>query len=101
LQRISSILEAIYQGREQSRVFVELLLNHELIEEFTLDVELNDGSKHQLQGFYTIAEDRLKELPQDSIAELFSAGYLQAIYMVIASFANFRSLIKRKNQRLC
>ena len=101
LQRISSILEAIYQGREQSRVFIELLLNYELIEEFTLDVELNDGSKHQLQGFYTIAEDRLKQLPEASIAELFRAGYLQAIYMVIASFANFRSLIKRKNQRLC
>lgn len=100
LDRISSILEAIYQGREQSRQFIEQLLRYELIEDFTLNVQLKDESEHQLQGFYTIAEETLKSLPPEAITQLFNAGYLQAIYMVMASFSNFRSLISRKNQRL-
>jgi hypothetical protein len=63
-------------------------------------VPLADGSKNQLQGFYTIAEEKLNSLPESVIIEFMSNGYLQAIYMVIASFSNFRELIARKEKRI-
>ena len=100
LQRISSILEAIYKGQQQTNEFVELMLKHDLIESFSLKVELNNGTQNQLQGFYTINEDKLNGLSCDAICEIMSSGYLQAAYMVIASMSNFRSLIERKNKRL-
>lgn len=100
LQRISSILEAIYQGQQQTNEFVELMLKYDLIESFTLEVELNDATQNQLQGFYTINEDTLNGLSAEVITELMASGYLQAAYMVIASMSNFRSLIERKNRRI-
>jgi len=100
LQRISSILVAIYQGQQQTNEFVELMLKYDLIESFTLKVELNDATQNQLQGFYTINEDTLNGLSAEVITELMASGYLQAAYMVIASMSNFRSLIERKNRRI-
>ena len=100
LQRISSILEAIYQGQQQTNEFVELMLKYDLIESFTLKVELNDATQNQLQGFYTINEDTLNGLSAEVITELMASGYLQAAFMVIASMSNFRSLIERKNRRI-
>lgn len=100
LQRISSILEAIYQGQQQTNEFVELMLKYDLIESFSLKVELNNGTQNQLQGFYTINEDSLNALSLEAVSELMTAGYMQAAYMVIASMSNFRSLIDRKNKRL-
>jgi hypothetical protein len=100
MQRISSILEAIYQGQQQTKEFVEIMLKYDLIESFSLKVELNDGTQNQLQGFYTINEDTLNGLSSETVSELMKNGYIQAAYMMIASMSNFRSLIERKNKRL-
>ena len=99
LQRISSILEAIYHGQQQTNEFVELMLKYDLIESFTLKVELNDGTQNQLQGFYIINEDKQMGSLLN-VCEIMSSGYLQAAYMVIASMSNFRSLIDRKNDNM-
>ena len=97
LERSSSMLGAIHEGLQGSPVFLAALLEHELLESFVLDVELNDGSQNRLVGFYTINEDRLATLSGDAIARLHQAGLLQPIYLAIASLSNFRALIERKN----
>lgn len=97
LERSSSMLGAIHEGLQGSPVFLAALLEHELLESFVLDVELNDGSQNRLVGFYTINEDRLASLSGDAIAKLHQAGLLQPIYLAIASLSNFRALIDRKN----
>jgi hypothetical protein len=61
-------------------------------------VELDDGSQNRLAGFYTINEDRLAQLSADQLARLHRDGYLQAIYMAVASLSQFRGLIQRKNR---
>mgnify|MGYP000498261109 CR=1 FL=1 len=65
-----------------------------------LDIELKDGSNNQLLGFYTINEDKLDTLLPESITRLHQAGFLQAIYMVIASQAHINDLVARKNDLL-
>ncbi len=98
LERISSVLRTIHEGLIASRAFVGALVELELIESFVLDVELDDGSQNRLAGFYTINEDRLAKLTGEQLARLHDKGYLQAIYMAVASLAQFRGLIQRKNR---
>ena len=97
LEGIRNVLEAIYQGRQHSKNFIEILLANDLIEDFSLEICLSDGSKNTLRGFYTIAENKLNSLSIDVIQKLMSSGYLQAVYMMIASFENFKRLIHFKD----
>ena len=100
LDTAADMLDVIHNGLEDSDSFVEALLKFELLESFTLDVELNNGSKHQMIGFYTVNEDKLKTLSSDNLAELHDKGYQQAIYMTIASQANIRTLLDKKNKQI-
>lgn len=98
LERISSVLLTIHQGLEAAPAFIDALLQNDLLESFVLDVELNDRSQHRLAGYYTINEDRLGALGAGELERLHKAGYLQAIYMAIASQSHFRDLIERRNR---
>ncbi|WP_426337344.1 SapC family protein [Pseudoduganella sp. R-31] len=98
LERINSTLLAIHQGLRQARGFLAALLEHQLLEPFVFDIELDDGAQCRLAGFHIINEERLATLPGNVLERLNRAGYLQPVYMVIASMSNFRTLIERKNR---
>lgn len=100
LNRINSVLRAIHEGFERNEGFMDALLENDLLESFTLDVELNDGPRYRLAGFYTINEEKLHELAGATLEKLNRDRYLQPIYMAIASMSNIRELIKRRNDRL-
>lgn len=97
MERITSVLRTLHDGLASARGFMAALQELQLIESFVMDVELDDGSEQRLAGFYTINEDRLRELPGEALAGLSQAGYLQPIYMAIASLSQFRGLIDRRN----
>ena len=99
LENVNSMLVAVHQGMESNGAFIEALVKHELIEGFSLDVTLYDGSQNRLAGFYTINEERLAALDAAAIDSLHKAGYLGPIYFQLASLSNFRALIDRKNAR--
>lgn len=98
LEQMAGLLETLHLGLQDSQLFVELLLELNLLESFTLDVQLDDGSKHQMVGFYTIAETVLQQLDASALALLHQRGYLQAIYLQIASQSRIRQLLQLKNQ---
>ncbi|RVU34352.1 multidrug transporter [Rheinheimera riviphila] len=100
LEQVAGMLETLHFGLQDSQQFVEQLLALELLEAFALDVQLDDGTKHQMIGFYTINEDKLKALSAEALTALHQRGYLQAIYMALASQSNIRNLLKLKNQLL-
>jgi hypothetical protein len=100
LDNTADMLEAIHHGIVDSKLFINLLIEHELLEPFTLDIELNDRTEHKMVGFYTINEDKLSELTNQTLAILHARGYLQVIYMAIASQSNIRGLLNRKNSQL-
>ena len=78
--------------------FFATLSDLNLIESFVLDAQLFDGSEHRLAGFYTINEDVLAELDGEHLELLSRKGYLEAIYMVIASMTNLPVLLEKKNE---
>ena len=98
LDRANSLLMTIHQHLQACRPFMNALVEHELLESFVLDVELSDGSQNRLMGFYAINEDKLAKLDDAAVARLYRTGYLQAIYMAVASLSQFRQLIERKNR---
>lgn len=100
LDNAADILETLHHGLIDSKLFIDMLIEHELLESFTLDVTLNDESKNQMVGFYTINEEKLKKLTNSTLADLHDKGYLQAIYMTIASQSNIRTLMNKKNEQL-
>lgn len=100
LEHVNSVLGAVHAGHAQNREFAEALAARELLEPFSLEFELSDGSSQKLSGLYTIDENRLRDLDPAALEELHSKGFLEHIYMSMASIANLRGLIERKNQRV-
>lgn len=100
LQQTIGRLESIHRGLEHNKGFIAALLEHELLESFTLEITLNDGSNNKLMGFYTIAEEKLQTLSGDTLAKFNTQGYLQSIYMAMASFSRIRAMIDKKNASL-
>jgi hypothetical protein len=90
-------LDAAYRS---SGGFFAVLERHDLLEPFTLEVPLADGSKHSLVGFHVIDEDRLRALSAADIAALHADGHLMPIYMAVASISQFSALVARRNARL-
>lgn len=97
LERVNSVLLTIHQGLQTLPGFIGALLEHDLLESFVFDIELDDGSQNRLAGFYTIHEERLAALDAAALARLHRSGYLQPVYMAVASMSQFRALIARKN----
>jgi hypothetical protein len=100
LQKISSILMAIHDGHQSTKLFIDELLEHDLIEAVSVKVQLNDGSNHELASLYTINEEKLSKLDNATLSHFHQQGYLQHIYMVLASMSHISDLIDKKNQQL-
>ncbi|VXC12010.1 Peptidase [Luteimonas sp. 9C] len=98
LEHASSVLNTIHQGVQATAPFVAALLQHDLLEPFVLDIRLDDGSDNRLSGYYTVNEDRLRQLDGDAFSALGRAGHLEAVYMMLASVVRFRDLIERVNR---
>lgn len=100
LQKVTGNLELIHQAHIHSEKFVNALIEHDLLEAFTLEIKLNDGSGNQLIGFYTINEDSLRQLSGPALGGLNEQGFLQPIFMVLASHSRIRTLVDLKNAKL-
>ena len=74
LERINSVLLAIHQGLESTPAFIAALLEHDLLESFVFDIELANGSRTRLAGFYTINEERLNALGGSALEQLLQGG---------------------------
>lgn len=100
LEDVVARLGALDAGYRSSGDFFAALERHDLLEPFTLEVPLEDGSKHSLVGFHIIDEARLAALDAAALGELQAAGHLMPLFMAVASLGQFTPLVARKNARL-
>jgi hypothetical protein len=100
MTRVMKKLEALHYGHEHNKGFIGALVKYELLEPFTLKIPLKDNSNNKLVGFYTINEGKLHDLNGTILANLNTNGYLQPIYMALASYSCVTGLIERKNTKL-
>jgi hypothetical protein len=100
LQTINSILQAIHLGHQQTKAFIDTLLEHDLVESVNIKVTLNDNSNHELSSLYTVNEEKVAALSGDVLQTLHKQGYLQMIHMMEASMSNLSAIIEMKNKQL-
>lgn len=100
LEAIAGRLGDLDHGYRQASGFFAALERHDLLEPFTLDVPLDNGARHSLVGYHTIAEERLAALDGGALGELQSAGHLLPVFMAVASLSRFADLVARKNARV-
>jgi len=100
LERTADMLEGIHNGNEQNKVFIEALLKHDLLESVTFDITLDDQSRNQLHGFYTLDDEKLQQLDANALGDLNGSGALLPAYMMVASMSHLRDLIAKRNAML-
>jgi hypothetical protein len=98
LETIAAQLGELDQGYRNSSDFYAALERYDLLEPFTLDVTLEDGSRNYLVGFHIVDEQKLRLLDSATLGELHAAGHLMPIFMALASLSNLAGLVARKNR---
>lgn len=99
LEEIAGMLGALDEGYRASGEFYAALDRHDLLEPFSMDVTLDNGASHRLVGYHLINEEKLQALDAAALGELHAAGYLEPIYMALASLGNLGKLVRRKNRK--
>lgn len=99
LEQIAEMLGELDAGYRGSTDFFAALQRHDLLEPFTLEIELEDGSTNRLVGFQTIDEAKLAALGPQELGTLHADGHLMPIFMALASLGRITDLIARKNRR--
>ncbi|WP_323815703.1 SapC family protein [Cellvibrio sp. NN19] len=100
LESMVDLLEYIQYGTDLNEQFIQALLANELLEIVTLEITLKNGEQNNLAGMYTINEEKLAALSGAAIAELHNKGFVEYIYMVLASHSNMIKLIARVEERI-
>lgn len=100
LDRLTATLEAIHLGHEQSRQFMKLLEELDLITSCNFKITLANGSNHTLSGFYMVDDERLQTLSPEDLLKLSSNGMLLPTFMLVASQSQLQRLIALKNARV-
>ena len=84
---------------QRTRLVGERLMQLELLREMRFDVDLPDGQKLAVEGFFTVDEEKLKALPDATLLELARNGLLGLIQAHLISMANMRRLAEWRVQR--
>lgn len=100
LTYVTEVLSTIQKGEEVGNRMFKELGEVGLIEPLTVNIELKNGDKYQLAGYYTINEQKLSTLDGASLEKLNHMGYLQGAFLMISSLTNLQKLIDIKNSRL-
>jgi len=100
LQSIMALFRDLKPGLEATKGFVETLIKLKLVEPIDIDVAFDDGTKRRLEGLYTVNQDALRALSDADVVSLFRSGYLQLIYLMVASLKQVPVLARRKNDAL-
>lgn len=100
LERIARTLGAIQQGKEVGESMFRMLDQMGLIEPITINIELKNGDKFRIEKYHSISEERLENLGGEELECLNRSGYLQGVYLMIASLSQIQRLINIKNARL-
>lgn len=100
LQRIIWAFQDLSSGIAVTRHFITRLLELKLIEPISVEAEFDDGTTRDCAGLYTVNQDTLSALPDQTVVELFRRGYLRLIHLMIASLKQFPVLARKKNGRI-
>ena len=96
LANAQQFLEEIERETQRTRVFGRRLLDLDLLRPMRFDATLPDGNKLTLDGFFTVDDEKLSNLPDASVLELHRSGMLALIDAHRISLGLMRALVERR-----
>ena len=100
LGEMQEVLGRLVVAVDQTRALVNQLLEFDLIEPVQIELKLAKQTKLNFEALYSVNEDKLRELDDQSIGQLNRMGVLKYIHLLGASVSNMQSLIHRKNAQI-
>lgn len=99
LDEMTKLLQAGAEADLQTRYFIDVLQQEELIKAIDLLVHYEDGQVQKIQGLHTLDEERLQAMPADRLAEMNKGGYLLPMHAMLMSIFQLNALIRRQSKR--
>ena len=85
-----------YQAQHmRTQVYARKLAELELLKPMQANFTLPSGEKRRLSGFRTVDREKLKALPEETVAEMFRTDELECTYLHLFSARHFNSLAER------
>jgi hypothetical protein len=92
LKAVSANLENLEGEVQRTRLIGKRLLELDLLREMRFDTTLPDGRQHTVDGFLTVDDKKVTELPEATVMELHRSGILGLIHLHWVSIGNMRRL---------
>jgi hypothetical protein len=99
LEQGRRVLGQLFEGERRTRVYVETLENLDLIRDFELRVQHRSGQTSQITGLSTIDEQAFNALGDDKVLELYNAGFVAPMILMLNSLGQFHRLVRLYNGR--
>lgn len=100
LQRALDFLERFDVESQRTRAVCDELVRLDLLRPMKANVQLPDGTSRTVDGFFTVDEDKLRDLPESEVVSLHRQGLLMLINLHIVSLGNLQHLVARKAARM-
>lgn len=92
LQNMSKHLETLEGEIQRTRLIGKRLLELGLLQDMRFDATLPDGRQQSLDGFMTVDDKKVTDLPDATVCELHRNGILGLIHLHWVSLGNMRRL---------
>jgi hypothetical protein len=99
LEQAMKFLEMFEQEAQRTRMFCARLSELDILKEMKADATLPDGKTLSVDGFYTVDDEKLRDLPDATVLELHRNGMLMLLNVHLASLSNMKHLVDRKALR--
>ena len=96
LKQILNALRKLQVGTQVEASFFAELEKFKLLEEITLEANLNDREKYTIPDVYTISRKRITSLSADELHQLNQLGLLEHCFSVMSSMGNMSRLVDMK-----
>ncbi len=99
LEGLHKFTQDIEHDIERTRVGGQELLAMNLLKPMRFDATLPDGKKVTLDGFLTVDEDKLQNLPDAQVVQLHRNGLLGLLHIHRLSLVNMQRVLQRRVAR--
>lgn len=102
LKEVVEFLKDFQIRSEMTRVFCSKLAEFNLLEPMQANITFKDHQEANtsLSGLFAVRREKLKELSDDKVLELFKRDGLELIYCHLQSLTNLNDLIQKKERLL-
>lgn len=99
LKTMQPQMESLETEVQRTRFVGKRLLELNVLRDMRFDATLPDGSKHSVDGFLTVDDKKMAELPEDVVVELHRNGLLGLVHLHWVSLGNMRRLAQWHTER--